>query len=392
MAKAQKKILADRRETKPPAVADLVKMAAARAGTSPSRIFREMIALGMRRNGVSQHEFFNCQLYRPDLSRAEKREFLGEMGSYRLNLRLSPPNLTRMRGFLNDKITHTALWKAWGIPTTETQAAFAPDRWLGPIPALHDTDEIIAFLTQNARFPLFCKPIAGLQALGSVCIDGVDAAGGTAHLANGETVSISDLADEITRDFPEGYMFQSAVTQDPTVTAIAGRTLSCVRFVTVIREAAPEVLYASWKIASPTAMADNFWQEGSMLARVDAESGVVQNCVLGKGPEAREIETHPVSGKPIVGYRIPHWEAAKKLVLNAHAIFPINGCLGWDVGIGADGPVIIECNDNPGAEFYQLVAGRGMMNDTMRPILDKVIARNKKIAADKRRRLYKLDL
>ncbi len=391
MTEAQTKILADRRLAKPQAIADLVKMAAARGKIGASRIFREMIRLGMRRNGVSQHEYFDCQLYRDDLSIEEKKQFLGEMGSYRLNLKLSPPGLTRMRGFLNDKIAHTALWQRWGIATTETQAVFTPDRWLGPIRVLRDRNAILDFLMQDAVFPIFGKPVTGQQALGSVCIDAVDAPAGTARLADGRSISISDLADEILRDFPEGYMFQSAVKQHPEVSKIAGRALSCVRFVTVIQDRAPEVLYASWKIASPSAMADNFWQEGSMLSRVDPDSGVVQNCVRGKGPEAQQIETHPVSGARIVGYQLPDWQAARQLVLDAHAIFPVNGCLGWDVGIGAQGPVLIECNDNPGAEFYQLVSGRGIMNDDVRPILDRVIARNRKILMDKRSRLYKID-
>lgn len=384
------RILTDRRVHDLPQVASLIKSAAAREGISPGRIFREMIALGARRRGLTQHEYFGYHLYRKELTIEQKREFVGEAGNYHLNLQLSPPTLTNMRGFLRDKLAHGALWRQWEIPTARMQALFSRDRWAGPIPVLRNADAIVSFLSQDARFPVFGKPFDGLQAVGSVRIDSVTPVQDAAQLADGRVVSISALAEEIARDYPDGYLFQDVVEQHPEVTAVLGPTLSAPRLVTVIPDDKPEMLYSYWKIASPKAMSDNFWQEGSMLARIDIKTGTVQNCIVGKGPEVQDVEQHPVTGKPIVGFQIPHWQEAVEMVRHAHSIFPINGCLGWDIGFGAEGPVLMECNENPGHDTYQIVLGRGMLNPEFKAIFDRVMARNQRISAEKKARVYKV--
>ena len=391
MTDTQTKILVDRRTVKLPAIADLVKKAAAREGIGAGRVMREMFRLAVRRGGLTQREYFAYHLYRKSLSWDQKREFIGEMESYRLNLRLSPPGLTRMRGFLNDKITHTALWRAWGIPTTRTQAMFSRDRWLGPVPTLRDRDAVVDFLKGDAVYPLFGKPVEGLQSLGAVYIEAVDVAAGTATLLTGRTVGIEALADEIVREFPDGYMFQDAEPQHPEISELLGPALSCPRLVTIIEDDRPTVLYAYWKIAAYNGVSDNFWQKDTMLAKIDVATGTVTNCITGKGPDETQVETHPVSGKPVLGYRIPFWAEAVEMVQNAHAIFPINGCLGWDVAFGPKGPVLIECNDNTGHDTYQLVAGHGALHPSLKERFDRVIARNKRIAADRKARVYKVE-
>jgi len=385
------KILTDRRVHDLPQISDLVKAAAAKEGTGAGRIFSEMIKLAMRRKGLTQHEYFANHLYRSDLTMEQKREFIGSAGNFDLNLKLAPPELTQMRGFLNDKLTHSALWQHWDLPTTVTQAMFTHDRFTGPeVEALTDAEAITDFLTNRARFPLFGKPVEGLQAWGSVWIEGVDAQSGDATLADGRIVSVHALAGEIMRDFPDGYLFQEAVTQHPEISDLLGPMLSCPRLVTVITDDTPEMFYAYWKIASPSAMSDNFWQEGSMLARINAKTGVVENCIVGKGPDVKDVEAHPVSGKAIVGYQIPHWQEAVDLVRRAHAIFPVNGCLGWDVAFGPEGPLLIECNTNSSHDTYQLVLGQGIMAPEFKAVFDKVIARSERIIKGKKARLYKI--
>ena len=381
-------ILTDRRQVTLPSVAQLVRKASAKANVGAGRMFREIVRLAFRPQGLSQHEYFGNHLYRPDLTWQQKREYTGEKASYALNQRLAPRGLTRMAGFLNDKVAITSLWHQFGLPTTVTQAVFTPDRWLGAIPTLRSADEIRAFLTGPARYPLFGKPVEGLQAWGAVRVEGIDTATGTALLGDGRAVSLDELIGEIVRVFPEGYLFQDVVEQHPQVSAIAGSTVSTVRFVTVVEEGTPRVLYTVWKLASPTAMADNNWQDGSMLARLCAESGTVEYCVTGSGPDAAEVTEHPVSGRPIVGVRLPHWQDAVDLVVKAHSIFPINGVLGWDVALGPTGPVLIECNDNPGHEFYQRTHDRGILNPDLAPVFDRVEARNKRIVAERTARRY----
>lgn len=360
-------------------VSSLVAEAARATGASPFKMMREIMMLKGAPSHMTEREYFDFQLYDPSLSKDEKRAFIGVAGSCRLNLKLSPPNLTDLRGLLRDKVALTALASQLGLPTTETQALFTLDRRMGNLPCLRNVDEVEQFLKHEARYPLFGKPVRGCQAMGTVGIDSLDAGGAELCLAGGATVPARALAEEIVTNYPEGYTFQSWVVQHPEIIRYTGKSVGTVRLVTVVEEDTPRVLYALWKIPSATATSDNFWQTGNMLCRVDHRTGEVEACRTGKGLQTRWIEAHPDTGLPIKGFRIPNWDAIAGLALDAHAIFPVNGLLGWDIAVGPNGGVLVECNENPGHDFYQLSTGRGALSPELQATFDRVIARNKRL-------------
>ncbi len=162
-----------------PSSNSLVLEVARKFGVNPFKQFFEMLRLSRSRNKIVPAEYFWFQLYRPDLTMAEKREYVGEKTSFELNLRLAPPTFTNMRNFLADKAGFTTMVAGFGLPTTHLQAAFSPNRGFGTLPTLRTAEEIRAFLTGPARYPLFGKPIRGLQAQGSVMIEAVQ--GDAAH-------------------------------------------------------------------------------------------------------------------------------------------------------------------------------------------------------------------
>lgn len=373
-------ILVAKNERKGGYVGGLVAEAARREGVSPFRMLREILMVRRAPGRMTEQEYFDFELHSPALGKQEKRQFVGRRGNAGLNLSLSPPLLNHMRGFLRDKVAFTALLQTFGLPTTETQALVSRDRKLGTLPCLRDAEDIVRFLSGEARYPLFCKPVRGSRAVGTAAIDAIDAGTGRAMLADGSSVAVWGLAEEILRDFPDGYMFQTKVAQHPEVAALTGNAVGTVRIVTVIEEDSPRVLYAVWKIPSPSAMSDNFWQAGSLLCRLDHETGEVLACRSGKGAETRWHDTHPATGRPFAGLHLPNWDKITKVAVDAHAIFPINGMLGWDIAIGPEGGIVIECNANPGHEFYQLATKRGILNPEMQAIFDRVIARNRRIA------------
>ncbi|MBK1635479.1 sugar-transfer associated ATP-grasp domain-containing protein [Rhodovulum adriaticum] len=360
-------------------VSGLVAQAAKQSGVSPFKMMREIMMMKRAPCHMTEHEYFEFQLYDPSLSKEQKRAFVGMDGSFKLNLKLAPPRLTQMRGFLRDKVVFTGLLRQLGLATTETQAVVAVDRRMGTMPCLRSVEDIERFLRDQARYPLFGKPVRGSRALGTVGIEGLDEAGQRLRLANGKTVALRALAEEIITDFPEGYMFQSRVVQHPDIARFAGDSVGTVRLVTVIEEDTPRVLYALWKIPAPTSMSDNYWQAGNMLCRLDAATGEVQACRTGKGLETQWLDTHPATGLPLKGFRIPNWDKVVAAALDAHAIFPVNGMLGWDIAVGPEGGIVIETNANPGHEFYQLSTGRGILSPDMQAVFDRVIARNERV-------------
>ena len=48
------------------------------------------------------------------------------------------------------------------------------------------------------------------------------------------------------------------------------------------------------------------------------------------------------------------WEDVIKIVKKAGKVIPEVRLVGWDIGISDKGPVIVEANDFPGHDIYQL--------------------------------------
>ncbi len=349
-----------------------------KAKVSPLKQFTEIWRLGRAEGRLAVGEYYEFQLWRPDLTWAQKKEYVGDRGSFALNMRLAPPAVTHMRGFLGDKLAFTTYAAGLGLPTTRVQAAFSPSRGFGALKTLRSAAEVEGFLRTEARFPLFGKPIRGQQAKGSVRIEGVE--GDEAILPRGR-IALSRLAAEIAGNDEEGYVFQDAVAVAPEVKAMTGTdAVSTLRVVTVNRTGTPELLYSCWKLPSPTAVSDNFWQEGSLIAAVDA-GGIVRKVRLGTGLATQWVERHPVTGAALVGQPLPQYRAAVDLALSLHASLPVNGVLGWDIALAEGGARLIECNENTGHMLYQLSHDRGALNPDFRAVFTEVEARNAAILA-----------
>lgn len=355
---------------------------ARRHGVSPLRQLREMIQLNLGPGRLDQHEYYASGLYDPALSLEEKKAYVGERSSRKLNDRMSPMALTMIRPFVANKAMYTALIRQLGFRTTTTQALVSTRRRLGNIPALASAAELRGFLLNDAQYPLFGKPENSSGSYGSVRLDRIESE--DLVLGDGRRVPLDAFCTEIFAEYPEGYLLQSALDQHKTLSDIAGISIGTMRVVTVREDWTPRQLYALWKVPSPEAMSDNFWQAGSMIAPVSVETGVVGPCRIGTGLDARQIERHPVSGLAFEGTQVPFWDEVLRVTREAHALFPEFGVIGWDVAITPEGPALIECNANPFHSLYQTACGRGILNPDFVPVFDRVAALSAQMLAERK--------
>ncbi|UWQ92164.1 hypothetical protein K3727_05025 [Rhodobacteraceae bacterium M382] len=369
-----KALLAAPQMVKAPPAAMLVRVARA-YGVSPIRQMREAFLLSRGKSRLFLNEYFSSGLYHPDLSWQAKKQYVGSRSSWDLNAWLSPSSLNGQKTFVADKVMYTSLLEQLGFRTTKTQAVFSTLRRAGNIPTLSTAKDLRKFLTEDAVFPLFGKPQSYSGSFGSALLDHMN--GSEIVLGDGRGIDLDDFCAEIVREYGEGYLFQSALEQHETLSKVAGNAIGTLRIVTIRDEQMPRPMYALWKVPSPKAMSDNFWQDGSMIAPVDEQTGIVGQCRIGTGPDARDIEEHPVSGEKFKGLQIPHWDEACKMAAEAHALFPEFGVIGWDVAMTPDGPSLIECNDNPFHSLYQLAFQRGIKNDDFMPVFEAAAKRSR---------------
>lgn len=359
-----------------PPAPELIVSVARKYGVSPFRQFFQMMRLRMSRNRLGFHEYYSNQVYHPDISADERHDYVGSVGSWKLNERLSPLPLTRhLRAFVREKVLYGAAMKNLGFRTPDTQAVVSVDREYGNIPTLRGMREIRDFLCNDARYPVFVKPEVGSGSVGSALITDIDRDAQEILLSNGTRADLDAFAKEAFEDYSGGLIFQSAIEQHQKLHEIAGRAVATLRIVTVIEKVQPQVLYALWKIPAPKAMSDNYWQPGSMVAEINRQTGQLLQCRRGSGLEQEDLLNHPLSGKAFKDVRIPFWNEMIEMTTKAHLVLPKFGVFGWDVAITEGGPIIIECNANPHHMLYQLATGKGILNKEFAPVFDGVAAR-----------------
>ncbi len=139
------------------------------------------------------------------------------------------------------------------------------------------------------------------------------------------------------------FLLEEVIRQHPDMSRLNDSSVNTVRIVTFVSETEVYILARVLKIGAGGDV-DNF-SAGGMYTMLDA-----RGVVLYPAFDANDVihETHPISGVPIVGFAVPHFDAVRALVRRAALSLKDVPYVGWDVAITAAGPLIVEGNYNTG--------------------------------------------
>lgn len=150
-------------------------------------------------------------------------------------------------------------------------------------------------------------------------------------------------------------LLQPRLVNHPEIRRLSPGALSTIRVMTTRDPSgAARFLAGVLRMGTGAATADNFAQ-GGIASPVDASNGIA-------GPARRVdefyrthvFESHPDTGVPITGATVPLWNDAIRLALAAHDLLGPIACVGWDVAVLEDGPVLLEGNWNPCTKLLQV--------------------------------------
>lgn len=130
-----------------------------------------------------------------------------------------------------------------------------------------------------------------------------------------------------------------------------------------------KVVFACLRMGNKGYVVDNFNHEG-LVAPIDIEDGIIKYIAIDK--QHNEYEKHPYTDEEILGLKIPMWERIVKLCEEASKVVPEIGYVGWDVCVGKNEPFLIEGNEFPGHDLYQLPPHRDG-NIGLLPIFEKAM-------------------
>lgn len=156
------------------------------------------------------------------------------------------------------------------------------------------------------------------------------------------------------------------VKQNDDINKLCKESVNTIRIMTFSYNGKSEIVYAAMRIGNGVNNVDNFHQ-GGMGCKIDLEKGILIGDAIDK--DLNHFVVHPKSKVKFDGFKIPYWEEAKKLVLDASKVNNNIHLVGWDVAITDDGPTLIEGNRRPGFDLIQVLSKRGR-KDIMRHCLD----------------------
>ena len=175
-------------------------------------------------------------------------------------------------------------------------------------------------------------------------------------------VGIIKYSEDDWKDGPEAFLarlrkdsigiLEEIVEQHPQMSALCPTSVNTCRIATLLGDKKQGIVYAFLRIGNGKVM-DNV-DCGGMAARIDLDSGKL--LTVGADKQGNTFYKHPMTDQTIVGFKIPFWEEAKAMCMEASAIVPQLRYVAWDVAITPNGPTFIEGNSFPSHAIPQFAA------------------------------------
>jgi putative polysaccharide biosynthesis protein len=345
-------------------IAECMAFASRHAGKSFVSMVREIFSLGRGFGKLTPEDYFYFRLYDDKkYDFAAKQRFMSDK---RHTYVANKCNDVKWWAMADDKLIANIILK--GYPLPDLEAVFSARPRNGGVSVMHSAQELEHFLMNGARYPLFAKPIYGVQSRGAWSIDAADKPA-RAVITHDGAKPVAEFAAMIAGSPGDGYLFQRRLDLHPDLAVLCGNNLSTVRLVLIQPDKAPEIIHALWKLRTSDNVADNFWRPGNMLAQLDIESGRILRVVQGVGPSQVELENHPETGKRLLGAVMPDWAKMKAIALECSQIFPKLRYITWDIAPTPDGPIIVEVNPGGAFTLPQVAEGQGILDDKFRAFL-----------------------
>ena len=143
------------------------------------------------------------------------------------------------------------------------------------------------------------------------------------------------------------YLVEEVAVQCKEISSLHPESINTIRMVTLNKH----LVAAYLRIGTKDNVVDNF-NHGGVVAPINIDTGIIDYPAIDKHDHI--YEKHPDTNISIVWFQIPKWNKVKKYIENCSKVVPEMGYVGWDVCLGEEGPFLIEGNEFPGHDIYQL--------------------------------------
>ncbi len=159
------------------------------------------------------------------------------------------------------------------------------------------------------------------------------------------------------------FILEELICQSDEMAKFHKSSINTVRVVTINCKDGVHALYSFYRMGRGGAIVDNAGA-GGIFAEVDIKSGIVFSKAISEYTNESYF-IHPDSGEMILGYQLPDWEDAIKLVKQMALVIPEMKHIGWDLAHTDNGWVLVEANGS-GQPVSQMASKRGIKKELMK--------------------------
>lgn len=145
-------------------------------------------------------------------------------------------------------------------------------------------------------------------------------------------------------------LVEEGIQQHPELNRLNPASVNTLRITTLMANGQARFLYGLIRVGSGESHVDNI-SSGGMYTLIGPQGLLEFPAFCDK--TGQYYQRHPVTQTPFPGFRIPFYQEAVELCLQAAAREPGLGYIGWDVAITPTGPVLVEGNLLPGYDMPQ---------------------------------------
>ena len=174
---------------------------------------------------------------------------------------------------------------------------------------------------------------------------------GIERLKTADFADARALYDYVMRPEKNFGTVEHALQQHEAFNKLYPLAINSLRIVTIVANGKAYCAYVTAKMGNEGKFVDNMENSG-LCCPVDIETGKI----MGVAHTSKLIvyEKHPYTGVTLKGYQLPYIKEAVELCKQAALEVPQIKYVGWDVCVTPTGPAIIEGNNYPGYDFWQL--------------------------------------
>lgn len=316
-----------------------------RYGSNPVSAARRYWSLYYHRK-FSPDEIHFQRLLDPTLTESDLLCSVSKEELLSIQARLNPQEF---HSRTENKIEFSQFCQENQLPTPEIFAIFDREcsSFQRNILKLKTQGELDVFLNNAETDSFILKPVAGVNGEGVMRLERHERHWQDSHGISFDATALHDIIS----DTPYNrWLFQRVVRGHPALSELSNTSgLQTARVVTVVDENNDvKILAARLRLICGDVAHDNFefGKTGNVIAILDPSTGIVESAVGGSQLyyEMQSVTHHPRTGRALIGFRVPEWDAVRTLTISAAKKFMPLRSIGWDVGITPGAPTLIEGN------------------------------------------------